>query len=167
MANVLQFLQQLFTTGSVSVEKSATMGKTVSKSFSKTFGANTTDDWGSSSGSAANSSQSISTRVFNGNLKGQGSGRIGKLSGSTFVELARDLDLLAPPVPVKVKLTVGSGEVKISIRAAGGEIVSGTATLAQPAEIAGTSEVKFGALQLKLEAVAGEASDINYQAEIG
>ena len=105
--------------------------------------------------------------LFNGNLKGQGSGRIGKLSGSAFVELARDLDLLAPPVPVKVKLTVGSGEVKVSIRTAGGEIVSSTATLAQPAEIAGTSEVRFGALQLKLEAVVGEASDINYQAEIG
>ena len=166
MANVLQFLQQLFTTGSVSGEKSATMGRTVFKSFSKTFGANTTDDWGNSSGSASNSSQSISTRVFNGNLKGQGSGRIGKLSGSTFVELARDLDLLAPPVPVKVKLTVSSGEVKMSIRTAGGEIVSATATL-EPAEIAGTSEVRLGALQLKLEAVAGEASDINYQAEIG
>lgn len=167
MPSFWQTVKQLFTPSSLSSEQNTAVGITISPSPSQTFdsGFGIVDSWGSSSGSLVNSSQSINTSVSNGRVSGQGNGQLGKLSGSTFIELAEDLAVSTLPISIKIQLRVGKGQVKVSIRTTEGEIVSDTATPETPAAITGTSEINWYKLRMKLEAVEEEASDVSYQVE--
>ncbi|AFY34646.1 hypothetical protein [Calothrix sp. PCC 7507] len=165
-------IKKLVTEGSVSYERSSVYGTSTSTSKNWSSSSSitdsslsTTDTWGSSSGSVMNSQQSIELSVSERGISGNLSGEIGKLSGSTFVELNLE-DYASGRIPVSVKAVVKviKGQVQASIRTIDGEIISKIAA-DEGAEISSTSSIDFGNLRFKLEALDSEAINIQYLVE--
>ncbi|MBD2580191.1 hypothetical protein H6G50_21255 [Oscillatoria sp. FACHB-1406] len=103
----------------------------------------------------------------------KGSGKIGKLSGSMFINiarkpplnthLARELPSNYPPVNIEMQVIVGKGSVRTSLRTPDGQIITATASPGSPANLQGLSKAdSWSRLRVKLEALEGSAEQIEY-----
>lgn len=134
--------------GGCNIEGSSSNGQESSNS-------NSIDSWEKSSGTMTDSQYSITQNI--------GNGKIGKLSGSTFINLARKRPLNQPPVNIEMQVSVGKGSVRVSLRAPNGQIIATTASPGSPANLEGFSKAdSWSRLRVKIEALEESAEQIEY-----
>lgn len=110
------------------------------------------------SGSAIGGGESCHRSGNNGTCDGTFS----KLSGTYTKKIKADNVHVTDAIPVDVTVTVGSGTVRVSVKAPDGTVTSAEAKPGNSASLSGNSTGASDEFPVTFEAVGGDATDVSW-----
>jgi hypothetical protein len=119
-------------------------------------------DWETTAGRLYQPQQERNITYHNSEINGTCTGNIGGLTGSAMVGLFEDLPVWLPSLLIQVAVEADKGELTVSLREVGGEVISVVA----PGTLECNTELVGGRVWLRCESGPEPVQSIRYKAII-